>query len=266
VALVAGGGCAGAVARRRARFALAACAVVAGVRLMSRRAGAAPPGASEREAGALLQVRLSRTALALPGGGTAAAFRVEDARSGDAVNAWRFAELLQSGADAQDALSAVVCDGLGDGSAAVFFEARPHDRASAQGPGAFEFVLLPAPALDRAAERASDFDDHLAAARAADRRVATFRNIGGDAVLVAPVPDSRVPSADYVHLSRFCRGSRPFPELSRALWSSVGAALLAQWSARPLSKVWLSTSGLGVYHLHVRLDARPKYYNWAAFK
>lgn len=30
--------------------------------------------------------------------------------------------------------------------------------------------------------------------------------------------------------------------------------------------IWLSTSGLGVYWLHVRLDTRPKYYNHDEYK
>lgn len=30
--------------------------------------------------------------------------------------------------------------------------------------------------------------------------------------------------------------------------------------------IWLSTSGLGVYWLHMRLDRRPKYYTYEPFK
>jgi hypothetical protein len=32
------------------------------------------------------------------------------------------------------------------------------------------------------------------------------------------------------------------------------------------SPVWLSTSGLGVYWLHVRLDTHPKYYQYQPYK
>ena len=32
------------------------------------------------------------------------------------------------------------------------------------------------------------------------------------------------------------------------------------------ANIWLSTSGLGVYWLHVRLDTRPKYYQYAPYR
>lgn len=46
------------------------------------------------------------------------------------------------------------------------------------------------------------------------------------------------------------------------LWQRVGAAMLDRVSGVP---VWLSTAGAGVSWLHVRLDARPKYYGYAAY-
>lgn len=80
-----------------------------------------------------------------------------------------------------------------------------------------------------------------------------FRNLGGDAMLVAPCPgDART---DHAHLAAFVRTA---PAIVAAdFWKEVGDALHRQLSSRPL---WLSTAGLGVAWLHVRLDARPKYY------
>ena len=46
-------------------------------------------------------------------------------------------------------------------------------------------------------------------------------------------------------------------------WQSVGTAMLLRLSERP---VWLSTSGLGIYYLHMRLDSRPKYYTHAPYR
>jgi hypothetical protein len=54
-------------------------------------------------------------------------------------------------------------------------------------------------------------------------------------------------------------GAPPAPPSRRA----TGAAVAARLSARPL---WLSTSGLGVAWLHVRLDSRPKYYSYAPYR
>ena len=115
----------------------------------------------------------------------------------------------------------------------------------------FEFVLLDAPGLDRGPDLDA-FDDHFRGATAGATAV-TFSNLGGDAVLVVPLPVAR-PEA-YVHLATFVRGA---PEAQRHdLWRAVGAATRARVGAAP---VWLSTAGAGVAWLHVRLDDRPKYY------
>jgi len=44
---------------------------------------------------------------------------------------------------------------------------------------------------------------------------------------------------------------------------STARAITARLSDRPL---WVSTSGLGVAWLHVRLDARPKYYQYTPYR
>jgi hypothetical protein len=41
------------------------------------------------------------------------------------------------------------------------------------------------------------------------------------------------------------------------LWRVTAEALETRLGDVP---VWLSTAGLGVYWLHIRLDSRPKYY------
>jgi hypothetical protein len=115
----------------------------------------------------------------------------------------------------------------------------------------FEFVLLDAPGLDRGPDP-SAFDDHFRTAPPG-ATVVTFPNLSGDAVMVVPLP--AVDPGTYVHLAHFVRGA---PEAQRHdLWRAVGAAMRARAGERP---VWLSTAGAGVAWLHVRLDARPKYY------
>jgi hypothetical protein len=44
----------------------------------------------------------------------------------------------------------------------------------------------------------------------------------------------------------------------RALWRATAETLLDRISDTP---TWLSTAGLGVIWLHLRLDSRPKYYS-----
>lgn len=120
----------------------------------------------------------------------------------------------------------------------------------------FEFVLLNAPGLDKAAD-ANAFAEHFSAAEADG--VVTFANLSRDAALVVPCP-SGSPSA-YSHLGAFVRHATPAQQ--DALWRQVGAAMQRRLNDNP---VWLSTAGAGVAWLHVRLDDRPKYYGYAPYR
>jgi hypothetical protein len=64
------------------------------------------------------------------------------------------------------------------------------------------------------------------------------------------------------HLAAFVRSASA--DVIDDLWSSVGRAVARRRAAKP-DPVWISTAGLGVYWLHVRLDDRPKYYRHRAF-
>lgn len=117
----------------------------------------------------------------------------------------------------------------------------------------FEFVLLRNDALVRAVDRAA-FADHFT-----DDEVVVFANLSGDATMIVPCPVAD--GASYGHLASFVR-SAPRAQVHR-LWRAVGEVVRAQLGARP---VWLSTAGMGVAWLHVRLDSRPKYYGHAPYK
>ena len=131
-----------------------------------------------------------------------------------------------------------------------FWETPPVTRTTID--RAFEFVLVDSPQLAgvRTDERA--FENHFASAQPG-ASVMEFSNLGGDATLVVPCP--RGPLSAYSQLSVFARAAPD--EQQHQLWTMVGAALERQLGARPL---WLSTSGLGIYWLHIRLDSAPKYY------
>lgn len=88
--------------------------------------------------------------------------------------------------------------------------------------------------------------------------------ISRDATLVCPCQGTDVPDAAYAHIAAFVRTA---PRMqNHALWSAVGAALEAELVKQSPRPVWVSTSGLGVAWLHVRLDSAPKYYTDAALK
>lgn len=134
------------------------------------------------------------------------------------------------------------------------WETPPLTRASAR--QAFEFVLLDSPWLAGPADPV-DFAGYFAGLPAG--AVATFANLGGDAILVAPGPDR--PAADYGHLAAWLRSSPASQQ--HALWMALADAVLGRLGERPL---WLSTAGGGVPWLHIRIDDRPKYYGHAAYR
>ena len=125
----------------------------------------------------------------------------------------------------------------------------------------FELAIIDAPTLALATPDPSPFASELAEG-AAGADVIAFSNLGGDATLVVPRP--RAPHEVYAHLASFVRGA-PAEQID-ALWRRVAkevALHLEEEGERPL---WISTAGLGVSWLHVRLDARPKYYRYAVYK
>ena len=119
----------------------------------------------------------------------------------------------------------------------------------------FECVFLSSPSLAGMRPEPEVFAEHFQPGCS----VVTFKNLGGDAKLVAPCPvrDGR----DFSHLAQFVRVAAP--EQQHALWQAVGDAMSAHVRTDP---VWLSTAGHGVAWLHVRLDSSPKYYRHAEYR
>lgn len=121
----------------------------------------------------------------------------------------------------------------------------------------FEFVLVNSPALNRASDTQT-FADHFTNNDCNDG-IVVFHNMGKDAILIVPSP--RGLSSAYVHLAAFVRGAADRQKC--VLWRVVGQTVKQSLTERPL---WVSTAGDGVAWLHVRLDARPKYYAYALYR
>jgi len=137
---------------------------------------------------------------------------------------------------------------------AFFWEMPPvtHDSLSAP----FECALIRSEALARMRADESDFAEYLTAVPGS---VASFPNLGGDALLIAP---SKVSSADcYAHFAAFLRDGQR--EQQHALFQRLveETEKLLQAGRR----FWISTSGLGVPWVHVRLDSYPKYYQYRPY-
>jgi hypothetical protein len=138
---------------------------------------------------------------------------------------------------------------------AFFWEHPPltSDRVDAP----LEFVMLDAPRLAGLRGDPAPFAAPFAASDG--EPIVRFANLGGDAELVAPRPGPGEPA--YPHLAAFVR--RAPPATVRAFWRAVAAAIRPRLGTRPL---WVSTSGLGVAWLHVRLDSVPKYYQFTPYR
>lgn len=114
-----------------------------------------------------------------------------------------------------------------------------------------EFVLLDSPALARIRPNPEPFRSHFGRDR--DCEIVSFRSLGGDAILLAPRPSGSLEGCG--HLAAFVRQASQ--SQVENLWRETGRAVRENLSER---KLWLSTSGLGVSWLHIRLDSYPKYY------
>jgi hypothetical protein len=137
-----------------------------------------------------------------------------------------------------------------------FWESTAVTRASVHQP--YEFVLVDSPQLWMVKPNSSPFANYLEATKD-DASVVVFENLGKDAVLV--VPRKHTNQTAYTHFAAFIRNA---PNAQHhELFQRIGEALEERLSDQPL---WVSTSGLGVYWLHIRLDFRPKYYSYLPYK
>lgn len=144
-----------------------------------------------------------------------------------------------------------------------FFETPPVTKLSAA-TRPFEFVLVDAPDLVTFAGGAPDtraFANQFVKSPEGALTCA-FPSLGKDALLIAPLPLTQegLSMKSYTHLAAFVRNA-PIHQV-RDLWSTMTSNLLERLDDKLL---WLSTSGMGIKWLHLRLDSRPKYYTFKEY-
>jgi len=123
---------------------------------------------------------------------------------------------------------------------------------------AYGFVLVDSPQLSTISADPSSFQDKFKSL-SAGQQVIAFENLGRDAELIVPCPIAAQNS--YAHFASFMRNA---PEDQKHdLFMSMANSLNKRINDKP---TWVSTSGLGVYWLHIRLDTRPKYYSYQAYR
>ena len=88
--------------------------------------------------------------------------------------------------------------------------------------------------------------------------------LGKDALLVAPCPRQKGNPDIYKHLASFMKSGLDAQILQ--FWKKVAIDFIQEVHRRNLQNVWLSTSGGGIAWLHVRMDTRPKYYQFHDYK
>lgn len=136
---------------------------------------------------------------------------------------------------------------------AFFWEHPPMTKNSLEAP--YEFVLVKSSSLERVTPEPHTFATYFKN----NQSVVSFPNLRGDATLVVPSPQGH--EKQYSHLANFVRQA-PDNQVND-FWKKVGKIYQKQLGA---NKKWLSTAGLGVYWLHVRIDSRPKYYRYKPYK
>ena len=136
---------------------------------------------------------------------------------------------------------------------AFFWENKPITNENLE--DIYECTLVKSSTLSKVSTESKTFDSYFDDAKNA----VSFSNLGGDAKLVAPCPVSN--RKIYTQIGSFVREAPDDQILD--FWQLVGNEMINHIKQEPR---WLSTSGLGVYWLHVRIDLVPKYYQTEAYR
>ena len=94
--------------------------------------------------------------------------------------------------------------------------------------------------------------------------VVSFSNLGKDAILIVPCHLAHESPNPYTHLANFIRLGNE--RQIKSFWQEVARQMQKRLRVKQGKKVWISTCGLGVFWLHVRLDTSPKYYSYTAYR
>jgi len=136
---------------------------------------------------------------------------------------------------------------------AYFWEVKPVKQDSIN--ESFEFVLVNSSSLKMIKAEDQSFNKYFES----NKKVVSFSNLRKDAELIVPTRISN--HTEYAHLAKFVRSAGEQQILE--FWKCV-VQIYKDKIEEELK--WLSTSGLGVHWLHVRVDSKPKYYQHLEYK
>lgn len=121
----------------------------------------------------------------------------------------------------------------------------------------FEYVLIKSDSLSKIKSDPVPFSEYL---NKCNKNITVFKNPSGDTTLIVPCIKDKIEI--YAHIAKFIRNAPNnqiydlFKMISKKIKKLLGKNKV----------VYLSTHGLGVYWLHVRLDQKPKYYRHQEYK
>lgn len=160
-----------------------------------------------------------------------------------------------------ETLARVLISTLADsGHQSYFWECSPIESLATAYFTPFEFALLPAPMLDEVQPDPKPFEGKFTSSD----RIAVFNNLRGDATLVSPNPKHLTLPTFGTHLATYIRNVPRSKSIE--FFKRLGNAVMSKLMCSPDKAIWVSTSGLGVFWLHVRLDDEPKYYHVEGYK
>ncbi|MEX0843957.1 MAG: hypothetical protein WD022_01705 [Balneolaceae bacterium] len=171
-------------------------------------------------------------------------------KKGKLISNKQFLDLLKDSKDFQKFYNDYLAS---SGFEAFFWENKPITKQTLE--SAYECNLVKSDFLAGVAPDNKSFNQYFRD----DKPVVSFPNLGNDAQLVAPCPVKKY--SVYTHIGNFVR--RADDRQLHEFWKKVGQETLKQIGSKPK---WLSTSGLGVFWLHVRIDTYPKYYQTNEYK
>mmetsp|Transcript_6201 Transcript_6201/g.9673 ORF Transcript_6201/g.9673 Transcript_6201/m.9673 type:complete len:417 (+) Transcript_6201:148-1398(+) len=146
----------------------------------------------------------------------------------------------------------------------------------------FEFALVNEPNLKVFAESNPDrhaFEEYFTSQSCSSSEndggsdqieiaVCAFPNLGKDATLISPLPQSGINDATYSHLASFIRNA-PQEQVTQ-FWKLSAKEFIEELKHKherinEYAGTWFSTNGMGVAWLHLRIDSLPKYFSYAPF-
>jgi len=118
----------------------------------------------------------------------------------------------------------------------------------------FEFVITKSEELNNITQNYSEFQEYID--MNFDCKVASFLSLNKNATLIIPIPKQQV---NYKNLKEFVANASL--EQWEELWQKVGEKMEESLLNAGDAPRWLSTSGLNVHYLHVRINNSPKHYS-----